>query len=115
MSLSDFWSNSDPSLFYAYKKAYNNEVDVKREEINFQSWLQGSYIQSAISDLLREKNTEPSYPTSPIDFKEIIRRNLLTDEEKQNEDYQKMVEYEELMRVENINKLKRVLEGKEGD
>lgn len=109
MSFDDYWCSSNYSLFYAYQKAYNNQLDIQREQINFQTWIQGSYISSAIADLFRKDGTQSVYPSSPIDFKEIERKSLLTDAERANEELLETIAYEEKMRIENLNRVKNAL------
>lgn len=118
MPVVDYWHDSDPTLYYAYKKAFYNGVKTQREAINFQSWLAGSYIKTAVLDVVGgalSKDYESSYPETPIDFDELERVSLLTDEEREQEELIKMLAFEEQMRIENSERLKRVLNGKDGE
>lgn len=68
MPLQEFW-NDEPDLLWAYRNVYieqeKQRIEIKREMINFQGWLQGLYNFNAITGALSEK---PKYLDSPIDL-----------------------------------------------
>lgn len=68
MPLQEFWYD-DPDLLWAYRNAYiekeKQKLEIKKEVINFQSWLQGLYNFNAIIGAL-SKN--PRYLKEPIEL-----------------------------------------------
>ena len=68
MPLQEFWYD-DPDLLWTYRNVYmekeKQKIEIKREMINFQSWLQGLYNFNAIAGALSK---EPKYLDSPIDL-----------------------------------------------
>ena len=55
MPLQEFW-NDDPDLLWVYRNVYmekeKQKLDLEKEEINFQAWLQGLYNFNAIAGAL---------------------------------------------------------------
>ncbi len=70
MPLQEFW-NDDPDLLWTYRNLYvqkvEQDVKLQQEIINYQSWLQGLYIQRAIASNFSK---EIKYFEKPIDFNE---------------------------------------------
>lgn len=68
MPLQEFWYD-DPDLLWAYRNVYiekeKQEIEIKREMINFQTWLQGYYNRIAIVSSMNEK---VQYLTQPIEL-----------------------------------------------
>ena len=68
MPLQEFWYD-DPDLLWAYRNVYmekeKQKIEIKREMINFQGWLQGLYNFNAIIEALSK---EHKYLDSPIDL-----------------------------------------------
>ena len=68
MPLQEFWYD-DPDLLWAYRNVYmekeKQKIEIERETINFQSWLQGLYNFNAIAGALSK---EAKYLDSPIDL-----------------------------------------------
>ena len=68
MPLQEFWYD-DPDLLWAYRNVYiekeRQKIEIEREMINFQGWLQGLYNFNAIAGALSK---EPKYLDSPIDL-----------------------------------------------
>lgn len=68
MPLQEFWYD-DPDLLWAYRNVYmekeKQKIEIEREMINFQSWLQGLYNFNAIAGALSK---ELKYLDSPIDL-----------------------------------------------
>lgn len=68
MPLQEFWYD-DPDLLWAYRNVYmekeKQKIEIKREMINFQGWLQGLYNFNAIIGALSK---EHKYLDSPIDL-----------------------------------------------
>jgi hypothetical protein len=46
----------------AYRKRIENEMKLKREEINFSAWLSGMYFGEMASSLLSKKHRYPKAP-----------------------------------------------------
>lgn len=68
MPLQEFW-NDDPDLLWVYRNVYmekeKQKLDLEKEEINFQAWLQGLYNFNAIAGALSKK---PKYLDKPIEL-----------------------------------------------
>ena len=68
MPLQEFWYD-DPDLLWAYRNVYiekeKQKIEIKREIINFQAWLQGLYNFNAIAGALSK---ETKYLDSPFDL-----------------------------------------------
>lgn len=68
MPLQEFWYN-DPDLLWAYRNSYmekeKQKIEIQKEMINYQSWLQGLYNFRAITGAL-SKN--PRYLDKPIEL-----------------------------------------------
>lgn len=77
MTPDQYWYG-DPQLFYIYKGAYENNRKLKEFDI----WLTGAYIRSAINssifkaDLVNKDTKIPDYPKNPLD-KIQINTNIL--------------------------------------
>lgn len=68
MSPDEYW-HGDPDLMGAYRKAYK----IRKEERNFELWLQGYYFYVALStiaeNLMKKRGEKPSeYPQKPFDI-----------------------------------------------
>lgn len=72
MSYDEFW-NKDPELFFSYRFSYLKRIEIQREEINYNSWLNGLYNFRAYAVALHNafdgKNAPLEYFKKPIDFK----------------------------------------------
>ena len=76
MSFAEYWEG-DPILAQYYRKAYQ----IKQDEINYNSWLQGLYIYDAVSTALHNalrgmsKNKPPAkdYAKRPYEFKNKVK------------------------------------------
>ncbi len=70
MPLQEFW-NDDPDLLWTYRTLYieknKQEVEMQKEIINFQAWLQGLYNYRAIGSILSQSNNIKYYE-KPIDL-----------------------------------------------
>ena len=68
MPLQEFW-NDDPDLLWVYRNVYmekeKQKLDLEKEVINFQAWLQGLYNFNAIAGALSKK---PKYLDKPIEL-----------------------------------------------
>ena len=71
MSYDEFW-NKDPELFFSYRFSYLKGLKIKREEMNYSSWLNGLYNYRAYAVALHNafdgKNNPMEYFKKPIDF-----------------------------------------------
>jgi hypothetical protein len=76
MSYAEYWEG-DPILTQYYRKAYQ----IKQEEINYNSWLQGMYIYDAVSTALynalrglgKSKPPAKNYATRPYEFNNKVK------------------------------------------
>lgn len=62
-----FWS-LNPRKLQPFVKSFKMKQEIKTEDINFQTWLQGIYFGQALVAIL-DKNQE--YFNEPIDFQKI--------------------------------------------
>jgi hypothetical protein len=89
MSYDDYWHGS-PELFWAYRVAYFNELEYKRDYDNYRAWLNGLYNFAAFStveyNVNRKETMQPeNYLPKPFDFKEMARRDIIEERRKQEE------------------------------
>lgn len=88
MPLQEFWYD-DPDLLWAYRKSYiekeKQKIEIQKELINFQAWLQGYYNYVAIVSSL---NKNSKYFSQPIELNPKIK----TEKEKKLEIAQKIKE-----------------------
>lgn len=81
MPLQEFWYD-DPDLLWAYRNVYiereKQNIQVQKQMINYQAWLQGLYNFKAITGALSKT---PTYLNSPID----LEVNHKTEKEKKVE------------------------------
>ena len=84
LSPEKFWYD-DPYLLFSYAKAYEiklkDDVEEWKIKTNFKAWLEGIYIQNAISSVFSKNH---QYPDSPFDLsssKESVEYNLQSSEE----------------------------------
>lgn len=82
MTYEQFWEQ-DSWLVKYYRKAY----ELRREEMNWQAWLQGMYIYEAISDIapvlhpFAKKGTRArKYSEKPYEFKKPEKKNTSLDD-----------------------------------
>jgi len=74
MPIQDFWENSDPTMFWAYRTSFILRQKERGEYDNYISWLSGLYIHNAINSNLynyfaRKTNEEPmEYVKEPFDI-----------------------------------------------
>lgn len=72
MSYDEFW-NKDPQLFYSYRFAYIEKLNISKQKTNYESWLNGLYNFRAFETVLynafkgKEELPQP-YMSQPIDF-----------------------------------------------
>lgn len=68
MPLQEFWYD-DPDLLWVYRNLYlektKQEIEYKKEIINYQAWLQGLYNYYAIGNAFSKNG---NYLEKPIDF-----------------------------------------------
>ena len=48
MSVKEFWEDN-PDLFWAYRFSYYERLRINQEIFNNNAWLQGAYVQDAVS------------------------------------------------------------------
>ena len=68
MPLQEFWYD-DPDLLWAYRNVYmekeKQKIEIEKEMINFQSWLQGYYNRIAI---VSSMNEDVQYLSEPMEL-----------------------------------------------
>lgn len=112
MTYDQFW-NQDAALVKAYRKAEN----IKREEKNFELWLQGKYIYDAISALAPILRT--SLSKKPVKAEKYVDKPYPLSEKaaiKAQEDKQKsrmMAALERFKQEAELNRIKRLQREKE--
>lgn len=88
MSDREFWED-DPQLYWAYQTFYLKSKKDEIEQQNYNAWLQGIYVLSALNQSLsgvfgKKGQKKDIYPKQPIDFnKNIDNKKVLTKEEKE--------------------------------
>ena len=93
MTWDEYW-NGDPEMTRAFRKAYR----MKREQRNFDSWLQGMYIYEALldvspmfHDLVKDPKPVP-YPEKPYALTADDRKKRAeTEEEEQDKKNQEII------------------------
>lgn len=78
MTAEEYWEG-DNTLPYFYRKAYKLRVKNKRDENNFNAWLQGQYMLDAIAACFTKSG---KYPEKPYEF-ESKMPELKTEAEEQ--------------------------------
>lgn len=104
MTPEQYWHSSDPTEYWAYRQSFKLKKDYETESVNFQSWLQGSYIQLAVASILDDSG-QTKYMDKPFDFKEAERKANMSDEEKLKEEQAK----EEALIKAEMNRINRIL------
>lgn len=63
MSSREFWEE-DPQLYWAYRTFYLQKIKNEAEELNYKSWLEGSYTYLAVSIALNNafSKNKKEYP-----------------------------------------------------
>lgn len=88
MSGKEFWDD-DPQLYWAYQTFYLKKKEEELEQSNYNSWLMGIYVLSALNQSLngafgKKGQKKDIYPKEPIDFnKELEKQKEYTREEKE--------------------------------
>ena len=88
MSDKEFWED-DPQLYWAYQTFYLKSKEVEIEQENYNAWLQGIYVLSALNQSLsgvfgKKGQKKDIYPKVPFDFNQIKNeKQNLTKEEKE--------------------------------
>lgn len=87
----DFWYGNIKS-FYAYKKKYEMEVNLKLKLGNQQAWLEGIYFQRAYASC---KSEEITYYESPIAITvdEIEQEKRIKEEKLKKEKQKRILDY----------------------
>lgn len=72
MTEKEFWED-DPQLYWSYQTFYLKKKEMEIEENNYNAWLQGIYVLSALNQSLTnsfsKNRNNKIYPNKPIDFK----------------------------------------------
>ena len=64
MPLQEFW-NEDPDLLWVYRNSYLDKMEADIKMMNYNAWLQGLYISSAVASVFSKGH---KYFKEPIDF-----------------------------------------------
>ena len=96
MTEKEFWED-DPQLYWSYQTFYLKKKEIEIEENNYNAWLQGIYVLSALNQSLSnsfgKKRNNNIYPQNPIDFKSKENdKKVLTKKDKEKlmvEDFNK--------------------------
>lgn len=108
MTVDEFY-NQDCCLVRAFRKAH----EIKKQQKNYELWLQGLYIYEAMGDMspilvaFPGKNAKPiEYPTEPypITKKEMVERKLRDERRKQEMMIAKMKAMTERFNAKFVNK-----------
>lgn len=99
MTYDQYWHDTNPTTFWAYREAYLYKERVKAEEElnrdNMAQWLGGQYIGMMISQIISGKET---YPKKPFNFEELKKQKEL------NEEYEKSKTLEEKRKFHAMNR-----------
>ena len=70
MSSTEFWED-DPQLYWSYRTFFIKKMQIEMEELNYKSWLNGSYsclaVSVALNNAFSKKKIE--YPKKPFEEK----------------------------------------------
>lgn len=74
MSYDEFW-NKDPQLFYSYRFAYLENLEIAKQKENYVAWLNGVYnykgVETVMYNAFKGKEERPqTYLSHPIDWNE---------------------------------------------
>lgn len=70
MTEKEFWED-DPQLYWSYQTFYLKKKKMDIEENNYNAWLQGIYVLSALNQSLSNsfsKKRNKIYPEKPLEF-----------------------------------------------
>jgi len=91
MSTTEFW-DEEPDLLWAYHNSFMERTKLKREEENFNFWLQGMYIYDGVSKAIynsfgrKSGQMAQDYPKKPYELynsqKEKNEKDILEIEER---------------------------------
>lgn len=83
-SVKEFWYE-DPTILNAYSKAYELRLKDSAEKwkmkVNFTSWLNGAYIQSAVASAISKNVNYPNKPFELFGSDEISEQQRIIDSE----------------------------------
>ena len=88
MSEKEFWED-DPQLYWAYQTFYFKKKQSDLEQMNYNTWLQGIYVLSALNQSLsgvfgKKGQKNDIYPKEPISFNnKVDEKKEFTKEEKE--------------------------------
>ena len=87
MTEKEFWED-DPQLYWSYQTFYLKKKKMDIEEHNYNAWLEGIYVLSALNQSLSnsfsKKRNNEIYPKKPLEFgKETEEVKKLSKKEKE--------------------------------
>ena len=96
MSSKEFWEE-DPQLYWSYRTFYLKKMQLEAEELNYKSWLYGSYSHLAVSIALNNAFSKKKlkYPEKPYGLKDNKAKTELQEklEKEPNKDIRQQIEY----------------------
>lgn len=96
MSSTEFWEE-DPQLYWSYRTFYLKNIENQAEQLNYQSWLNGSYNCLAVSVALNNgfSKKKIEYPNKPMGTKQKQPKTELQKklEKEPDRDIRQQIEY----------------------
>ena len=96
MSSKEFWED-DPQLYWSYRTFYLKKMQSQAEEINYTSWLNGSYTYLATSVSLNNAFSKQKidYPKKPMGMEEKHPKTELQKEleKEKDKDIRQQIEF----------------------
>lgn len=86
MSSREFWEE-DPQLYWAYRTFYLEKIKNEADNINYKSWLEGSYTYLAVSVALNNafSKSKKDYPKFNFNNKKQEKNELQEKMEKEKD------------------------------
>ena len=102
MSVKEFWEEN-PDLFWAYRFSYLSKMKFENENLNFQAWLQGAYVNEAVSVALNNAFNKNKIEYSKVPYA-LEKREETAEEKKRRTE----IEVANLKaRIAQVNKIRR--------
>lgn len=112
MTVDEYW-NGDPSLCKAFRKA----DEIRRERMNYESWLQGAYVYEALCgasplfNAMSKRGKPFPYAKKPYEFKKPEKQKTNAEAEREEAKIQK----DKFMRQMQMINARFARQAKEGD
>lgn len=108
MTKEEYYTDSNPLTFWAYREAFIRNVKSRQQESNYNAWLSGQYILEAIAAAF---NKDVTYPTTPYGIED--KRNVSFNETEEEYEIRKYEELSTIRALEIKHALAKNNEGKE--